>query len=262
MTPSSAGTPNLTILSGNNDRLSGTSKSTEATPARRVTGTSDIAFCIGEVLRISSSWLESRPEMASSTGSIAAHGMSMARAKEFLAIRHSSSRVKVGSDTEATWPASCGSISPAVSVTPPSSCHTQESWKARDSPVDLRHPALLGRALRGAAQQRLEPGQDERLLGGEQHAGADRRHLENERQGVRRLLRLRGGPGELHGVDELELHRHAQLRGQPRIGGLAERLGGAHDSARLVGGELGRSREVDGAQPVATAARLLGRAGV
>ncbi len=73
------------------------------------------------------------PEIVATIGSIAIHGISSASANDCLLSRHSISVVKVGSLTDAAWLASWGSISPARSVTPPSSCQTSDSGRTIES---------------------------------------------------------------------------------------------------------------------------------
>ena len=241
--------------------MSRTSRSTEATSARSLTGTARHRPLhrrrLGSLLGMA---VVAVPGDRVDDGSIAAQGISIASANDCLAIRHSIRIVNVGSETDATCPASCGSISPAVRVTPPSSCQTSDSgWMIESNSRRVRLQSIsLSRRSRGgrsgrAAQQRLQAGEHERLLGGQQHLGADRIDVEQHRQRVRRQLALRGGPGELDGIEHLELDRHPQLGGQPGVGGLAERLGRARDPALLVGRELRRAAEVDRPQPMAAA---------
>ena len=85
----------------------------------------------------------------------------------------------------------------------------------------------------------------------------DRLDLEDRGRRVRGHRGVRVGPRQLRGGQDLELQRHAQLGGQTRRRGAAERLQRAAEAALLLGRELRRAREVDRAHAAAPLRRRL-----
>ena len=120
----------------------------------------------------------------------------------------------------------------------------------RERPVDFAE-APLGGGLGGvAAEQALERLQYQRRLDAEQHLRVDRLHSQRHGDRVRRQWRLGGRPGELAGVRHGELHRSAQLGGEPHREGFAEGAQRTQDPAAQLGGELGGLGEVHRADHV------------
>src|SRR5262245_50547691 len=110
--------------------------------------------------------------------------------------------------------------------------------------LDLGQLARRGGADGRATEQALDEPQGHRQLESRDDLGAQ---VGVDDAVQRRLRHLGEGsrPGLLGDVDDLELDGRAELGRELRAGRAAERLVPAFDPALLLGGELGRTREVD-----------------
>ena len=244
--------------------MSATGRSSAATSARIVTGAAASARSIPES-SCCPAGIGSRPAIRSAIGSIATHGISSAIAAECVASRASIMTTNVGSLTDAIDVASCllgdvldAEADVAAEVVPRSGelVHDRLDQAAAEHPVDLAEaPWPLARSVR-AAQQTLDRCQHELLLDRHQQARAERLDHDGDRQ------RMRVGSSACAAAHVtcvvFNVSNSTGARSSARqapCGAEAEAVDGPRDPALVVGGELGRPREVDGPHPLPVGGR-------